>query len=97
MNKKIPRKKLHLILGLMYAIALAGVLLEGFTGNPLYYGLIIAALLVNWVLGLMYDKCPHCGKFLNWPLYRGYNCPYCQKDVRDEPGGYGFNQKYNQK
>jgi hypothetical protein len=55
--------------------------LVSFTLSAILFPLAILAIIVGHVIGLMYARCPQCGRFLSLRIIELNNCPSCGEDL----------------
>ena len=48
--------------------------------NTMFIFLMIADLLIACVISNLFDRCPHCNTYQNFPLHHGHHCPKCDQD-----------------
>ena len=77
-------RKIILRVNVCYYFVIAMLLIWGLFVFPQFWPtariLVIAVSIVFLVFGVMFSKCPHCGKGLH-PGYKGTECPHCGKQL----------------
>lgn len=65
-----------IFLAMMGAAAVLAVLYL-VTRNTMFVFAMIAVLGVSTILSNVFDRCPHCGAYQNFPFHRGDTCYKC--------------------
>ncbi len=77
-NRKLAMPMFYIMLG----VVLLSLLLLWMTGQWFFIWISVAAVVIWLVLDHIFDRCPHCGKALDFRVKLKY-CPHCGKKIEE--------------